>query len=268
MCKKIVIIDDVPLNIRLLQEIFEDDGYQVYGICNNISRELVFDLASIMPDIVFLDVMMPGISGYELCSCIKENSATKHIPVIMLTAMTEKESVDRAFAAGAQGFLSKPFDEEDVLAILRAATKKTHGQINALPAPSVHFKQHSKEAFSAKAVFEKLHKNIALYQATVSSFEKNTSQLLLELTLGIDRKDGAAIIQKSHALKGLLMFLGAKESVRLLLDIEKDAKGAAFHQMERLYHTLRNEIYHVTSLLNELLIELAPVETSCRRNES
>lgn len=89
MDKKIMIIDDMPLNVKLLKEILEDEGYRVYHISDNIKDLAIDAICETMPSVVFLDIMMPGINGYELCNRIKEHSFISSIPVIMLSAMAE-----------------------------------------------------------------------------------------------------------------------------------------------------------------------------------
>lgn len=254
MDKKVVVIDDVQLNIRLLREILEDEGYKVYGICDNINKDTVEIIASIMPDIILLDVMMPGISGYELCQCIKKNKSTQHIPIIMLTALTEKGTIEKAFEAGAQGFLNKPFEEEDVLMLLRIGPKVEQRC-------AVQVEQHSTQSFCARDVLQKLKGNIAFYHDSICSFEQNTTAFLMELKECLNTRDKAGAAQKSHTLKGILLYFGAVYAVELMVQIETALKNDAYLEAERLYNELKREIANITSLLFGLLEQLDTART-------
>ncbi|MBL0177126.1 MAG: response regulator [Ignavibacteria bacterium] len=80
--------------------------------------------ASLRPDVILLDIVMPNISGYDICTRLKSDSALRDIPVVFLTALKEdKESRIRALECGAEAFLSKPIDESELAALLRAMAK-------------------------------------------------------------------------------------------------------------------------------------------------
>ncbi|MZP31279.1 diguanylate cyclase [Heliobacterium undosum] len=116
----ILIIDDAE-DIRLyLQAVLASDGYEVYSTAS--AREalaLLLDGPSI--DLILLDVIMPEIDGIELCQRIKSDAAWRDIPVIMVTALTNMEDLDRAFAAGAMDYIIKPVKKRELLARIRSA---------------------------------------------------------------------------------------------------------------------------------------------------
>jgi putative two-component system response regulator len=104
---RILIVDDTPVNIHVLMEALKDD----YAIIAAKDGEKALRLAATepMPDIVLLDVMMPGMDGYEVCCRLKENPATRDIPVIFITALTDEEDEARGLALGAVDYIFKPF---------------------------------------------------------------------------------------------------------------------------------------------------------------
>lgn len=108
----ILAVDDTPINLTMLNEILKPH-YRV-KVANNGSKALEI-AASALPDLILLDVMMPGIDGYEVCRRLKANPATHHIPVIFLTSKTEVEDEETAFAAGAADFIHKPISPPIVL---------------------------------------------------------------------------------------------------------------------------------------------------------
>lgn len=103
--QKILIIDDTPANIHLLSEFLSDD-YTVYFAT---SGEKGLDIARRkLPDLILLDIMMPGMDGYQVCTMLKAEEATRPIPVIFITAMTSVEEEARGLEAGAIDYITKP----------------------------------------------------------------------------------------------------------------------------------------------------------------
>jgi PAS domain S-box-containing protein len=110
----ILIVDDEPDNLRLLSNMLQHQGYSV-RIANNGPMALK-SVRLDMPDIVLLDVAMPGMNGFEVCQHIKENPLISHIPVIFVSALTEGRDKARAFAVGGADHISKPLQIEEVIA--------------------------------------------------------------------------------------------------------------------------------------------------------
>ncbi len=110
---RILIVDDLPANLDVLCESLELGGYQVQVVPSG-ERALKVAAAS-TPDLILLDVVMPGLNGYEVCRKLKEDGATVDIPVIFLTAQGETEGVVEGFQAGGVDYIAKPFRAEEVL---------------------------------------------------------------------------------------------------------------------------------------------------------
>ncbi len=115
--QSIVIVDDVPDNLRLLTGILKDRGYKVRPAPNGARA-----LATIQkepPELILLDIMMPGMDGYEVCRRLKEDPGSRDIPIIFLSALNEVFDKVKAFRAGGVDFITKPFQTEEVLARVR-----------------------------------------------------------------------------------------------------------------------------------------------------
>ncbi|MBT3208425.1 MAG: hybrid sensor histidine kinase/response regulator [Bacteroidetes bacterium] len=112
--QKIFIVDDVPKNIQILGSILHKASYLVSYTQN--SSEALSLISSNDFDLILLDIMMPGITGYELCTLLKNESKTKDIPIIFLTAKTDTESIVKGFEVGAQDYITKPFNAEELMA--------------------------------------------------------------------------------------------------------------------------------------------------------
>ncbi len=110
----ILIVDDVPTNVKLLINLLRKNNYQARGVTNG-NLALNFILTK-QPDLILLDIMMPEIDGYEVCKVLKENPQTQDIPVIFLSALTEGFDKAKAFKAGGIDYISKPFQVEEILA--------------------------------------------------------------------------------------------------------------------------------------------------------
>ncbi len=112
--KRILIVDDDPVNMQLLEELLTENGYRVDASSDG-SEALEF-IENESPDLILLDVMMPGLDGYEICEKLKSSVETKHIPIIFLTAKTEVEDVVKGFKVGGVDYVSKPFNSEELMA--------------------------------------------------------------------------------------------------------------------------------------------------------
>ncbi len=111
---KILIVDDEPDVVKFLETALRADGFEVMSAYDGIGA---LDLAEVeKPDVVVLDIMMPMMSGYEVCRQLKSNPQTKHIPVLCVTSAHSPDTRRHAQAAGAQGLLVKPFIPAELVA--------------------------------------------------------------------------------------------------------------------------------------------------------
>jgi DNA-binding NtrC family response regulator len=110
----VLAVDDEPLNIDLLEQELGHAGYHV--LAAGSGEQALQQAAAARPDLVLLDVLMPGIDGYETCRRLKAGEATRAIPVIFLTALSDTFDKLRAFGLGAVDYVTKPFETEELLA--------------------------------------------------------------------------------------------------------------------------------------------------------
>ncbi|MCK4678713.1 MAG: sigma-54-dependent Fis family transcriptional regulator [Bacteroidales bacterium] len=110
----ILVVDDNPKNVQLMGSILRDIGYEIEFALDG-EKALAW-LTKKKFDLILLDIMMPGISGFEVCKKIRENPGFNDLPVIFLSAKTDKESILEGFELGAQDYVSKPFDTKELLA--------------------------------------------------------------------------------------------------------------------------------------------------------
>lgn len=110
---KILIVDDVVSNVLLLKVLLKNLNYQIATA--NDGLQALSAVETEKPDLILLDVMMPGLNGFEVAEKLKENPETRDIPIIFLTALNATSDVVRGFKAGANDFISKPFHKEELL---------------------------------------------------------------------------------------------------------------------------------------------------------
>ncbi|NWF75421.1 MAG: response regulator [Nitrospirae bacterium] len=117
----ILVVDDVSSNLELLEAIFIKEGFKVYTALGASEAIEIFINQGI--DIAVLDVMMPGIDGFELCSRLKNISGKRFFPIILLTALSDKKSRIKGIESGADDFISKPFDTTELVIKIKSLLK-------------------------------------------------------------------------------------------------------------------------------------------------
>lgn len=127
---EILIVDDIPTNIKLLYEFLQQSNYKV-SIAKN-AESAFKKLEKIVPDLILLDVMMPGLNGFEVCKKLKQNPKTQDIPVIFMTALTDEVDKVKGLSIGAVDYITKPIHPDEVLARIRVHLTLRHTQMQLL----------------------------------------------------------------------------------------------------------------------------------------
>ncbi len=114
----ILIVDDEPDNFDVIETLLSVQGYQLYYASNG--QEALSVLDTVNPDLILLDVMMPGLNGIDVCKKIKADLQWKIVPVIMVTALSSKEDLALCLEAGADDFISKPVNRLELCARVKS----------------------------------------------------------------------------------------------------------------------------------------------------
>lgn len=155
----ILLVDDTPTNLEILVKVFDKEGYEVFVATDGQSA--LEQVPSTRPDLILLDVMMPGLDGFETCQRLKANPATADIPVIFMTALAETNDKVKGFQTGAIDYVTKPIQHEEVLARV-----KTHLNLRSL-------QQHLEQRVTERT---------AELQGALNEVEKLKAQLQAENT--------------------------------------------------------------------------------------
>lgn len=115
---KIMIVDDVPLNVELQKTYLLSAGYEVIVAMDG--QAAIEKIKTESPDLILLDIMMPKMNGFEVCKKLKSNPSTQFIPVVMVTALQEVEDKISGIEAGADDFISKPFNKLELMARVKS----------------------------------------------------------------------------------------------------------------------------------------------------
>ncbi len=115
---KILCVDDEPAIRELLHRVLTDDGYDVMTAADG--REALKAATQQQPDLILLDIMMPGLNGMDTCKRLREQPATRNIRTIILTAYDQRDRLEESIAAGADDFLGKPIDLTELRVRVRA----------------------------------------------------------------------------------------------------------------------------------------------------
>ncbi|MCP4630102.1 MAG: response regulator, partial [bacterium] len=123
----ILVVDDTPANLRLLAGILTDQGYTVRPVPNG-KLALWGARGKTPPDLILLDIMMPGMDGYEVCQQLKADERTRDIPVIFLSALDDVLDKIKAFSVGGVDYITKPFEDQEVLARVQTHLELKHAR--------------------------------------------------------------------------------------------------------------------------------------------
>ena len=210
----ILIVDDTIYNIQLLSLMLVKQGYEVEQASSGL--EALEKIEQKLPDIILLDIRMPGLNGYEVCTKLKENPRTKHIPIIFISSVEEVSEKVEAFSVGGVDYISKPFQLIEVLARI-----ETHLRLCALQ------KKLQKQN-------EQLHLSSAALSRSLDQ-ERELSQM---------KTDFISVV--SHEFRTPLTTI---QSASELLEYYEWTKE---EQVEQL-HQIQSEVRHMTALMEDVL---------------
>lgn len=124
--KTILVVDDQPDNVFILQDRLQREGFRILTAYDGQTCLAIAEKDS--PDLILLDVMMPGLSGFDVCERLVKNELTKLIPVILVTALTDVEDIKQGLQAGAFDYVKKPYNRAELIARINSALRFSETQ--------------------------------------------------------------------------------------------------------------------------------------------
>ncbi len=210
MSSTVLIVDDESSGRQTLEFVLEGEGYNIEMAENGI--QAIEMAKQLLPDVILLDVMMPGMTGFEVCQHIRNDPAVAEIPIIILTALDDRDSLLNALKAGADDFISKPFDRFELRARLFGITR---------------LNRYQKLVKERSNLMELNRQLLTAYEATIEGWshamdlrDKETeghSRRVTELTLKLAKAFGMSEEELLHIRRGSLLHdmgkLGVPDSI-------------------------------------------------------
>ena len=233
----ILIIDDEEKNIRLLKAMLMNEDYLTSEALNG--EKALESIAEIKPDLILLDVMMPGIDGFEVCRRLKAADETKMIPIVMVTALSDQEHRIKAMTCGADDFLGKPLDQMELLLRVKSLLriKTYHDEL---------FDRYREIADKNEKLLELEKIKEGLFHMIVHDLRNPLSALYGYIELISMNQQNFSQNQIETLEKGMNSCLDLNDMIQSLLDIYKMEEGKLTPQkesadLEELAHTITEQ---------------------------
>lgn len=220
--KRILVIDDLPENVFMLQDRLESEGYEVVTAYEG--KTGIAKATSEMPDLILLDVMMPEMTGIEVCKILKQDPGTADIPIIIVTAKSGADDAKEGLEAGAFDYIKKPFEKVELVARINSALKlaEAHKQM-------VEAEKRSTYAATVVTTNHKIKQPLTLMSLSSAAIKRELNKETISKEAILNRlnyietaiNEIANILNQLNAIKKPLTSDYAK-NVRMV-EVEKDS---------------------------------------------
>jgi putative two-component system response regulator len=243
----ILIVDDEPAGRETLESILEPEGY--YLVLAENGYQAIERAKAILPDVILLDVMMPGINGFEVCRRIRSEKELAEVPILFLTALDDRQSLLNGLEAGADDFISKPFDRYELRARLLGITRLNR----------------YRKLMTERKNLEEAHKQLLFaYDETIEGWsramdlrDKETeghSQRVTDLTIKLAQALGMPREELVHVRRGALLHdmgkLGIPDSILLKPGKLNEEEWEFMRQHPQLAHNMLHPIEYLRPALD------------------
>jgi putative two-component system response regulator len=247
MSSLVLIVDDEYVGRETLQSVLEGEGYRLEMAENG--WQAIEKAKALLPDVILLDVMMPGMTGFEVCRRIRNDPQVAEIPIIILTALDDRESLLNSLKAGADDFISKPFDRYELRARLIGITR---------------LNRYHKLVQERTKLQEAHSQLLGAYEATIEGWSRamdlrdreteGHSQRVTELTMRLAMAHGIDTQELIHLRRGALLHdmgkLGIPDSILHKPDKLTNEEWALMHQHPQLAYNMLHRIEYLHPALD------------------
>ncbi|MDY7005574.1 MAG: response regulator [Cyanobacteriota bacterium] len=230
----LLIVDDEPINIQVLNNHLKANNYQVTQASNG--KEALAALDNNNFDMILLDVMMPNMSGYEVCAKIREKYPPQNLPILMLTAKNQIADLVMGFQFGANDYLTKPFAKDELLTRI-----KTHIQLSKITnsyerfVPQEYVKLLSKENILDVKLGDRVSKDMAIFFSDIRSFTSISEQMTSQETFAFVNGYLKQVCPEIRDLNGLIIKFMGDGIMAVFPDGVDDAVQSAISQLQKLH---------------------------------
>ena len=258
---KILLAEDNKVNQTFAVRSLEKQGHTVSVVENG--KDVLKSFESGEYDLILMDIQMPDMSGYEATRQIREQEKTsgEHIPIIALTARAMKGDREKCIAAGMDDYLSKPIRTNklyDTINKFSADQIMTDGRNDTQSQPKPKeskTKSDMETAFDRVALMELVEGDQTMLKEMLKVFLEQAPDYLSDIHKAIAAKDGKALQQKSHALKGVVATLQAQPSFKLAKKLEETGEANNLDDAPELFAELKQQMDRLTAAFHELMQE-------------
>lgn len=247
MSSTILIVDDEEAGRQTLEAILEGEGYQLVMAENG--QQAIEKAKAILPDVILLDVMMPGMTGFEVCQRIRNDPSIAEIPIIILTALDDRDSLLTGLKAGADDFVTKPFDRFELRARLIGITR---------------LNRYHKLVEERKKLNEAHNELLEAYEKTIEGWShamdlrdretEGHSERVTDLTLQMAKIFGMSDEELVHVRRGALLHdmgkLGIPDSILQKTDTLNEGEWEIMHKHPQFAYDMLDSIEYLRSALD------------------
>src|SRR6266498_1507566 len=210
MGSMVLIVDDEYIGRETLQSVLEGEGYELEMAENGL--QAIEKAKKLLPDVILLDVMMPGMTGFEVCQRIRNDPEVAEIPIIILTALDDRDSLLNALKAGADDFISKPFDRYELRARLLGITRLN--RYHKLIQERTKLREAHMQLLAAyEATIEGWSHAMDLRDKETEGHSRRVAELTVKLARALDMSDNEIMHLRRGALLHDMGKLGIPDSI-------------------------------------------------------
>lgn len=242
----VLIVDDEYIGRETLQSVLEGEGYELEMAENGL--QAIEKAKELLPDVILLDVMMPGMTGFEVCQRIRNDPQIAEIPIIILTALDDRESLLSALKAGADDFISKPFDRYELRARLLGITQLNRYQ--KLIQERAKLREANTQLLSAyEATIEGWSHALDLRDRETEGHSRRVTELTVKLAEALGTRNNEIMHIRRGALLHDMGKIGVPDSILHKPDKLTDEEWAVMRQHPQLVYDMLYPIEYLRPAL-------------------